>query len=86
LVGVAVNVTDVPEQILLEGETPKLTVGVTLELTAIVMVFDVAVFVVKQVPPLIVITQITWSLLAIVLEVNVFKALFCMLLPFTLKS
>ena len=86
MVGVAVNVTDVPEQILLEGETPRLTVGVTLELTAIVMVFDVAVFVVKQVPPLIVITQITWSLLTIVLEVNVFNALFCTLLPFTLKS
>ena len=68
MVGVAVNVTDVPKQILLDGETPKLTVGVTLELTAIAMVFDVAVFVVKQVPPLIVITQITWSPLARVLD------------------
>ena len=57
-----------PEQILFEGETPKLSVGVTLELTVIVTVFDVAVFVLKHVPPLIVITHITWSPLASVLE------------------
>jgi hypothetical protein len=65
---VAVNVTGVPEQIAPDGEAAMLTDGVTLAFTAIVIVFDVAVFVVKQVPPLIVITQITWSPLASVLD------------------
>ena len=53
-----------------------LTVGVTLELTDIVIVFDVAVFVVKPVPPLIVIIQLTASLLASVLLVKLFELVF----------
>jgi hypothetical protein len=63
-----VNVTGVPAQIAPLGEAAMLTVGVTFAPTVIVIVFDVAVFVVKQVPPLIVITQITWSPLARVLD------------------
>jgi len=59
--GVAVNVTDVPWQIGPEGEAPMLTVGVTLVVTDIVMVFDVAVFVLRQVPPVTVIVQVTAS-------------------------
>ena len=74
--GVAVNVTDVPVQIAPEGDAAILTVGVTLELTDIVIVFDVAVFVVKPVPPLIVIAQVTASLLASVLLVKLFELVF----------
>ena len=62
--GVAVKVTDVPGQIAPEGEAPILTVGDTLEFTVIVIVFDVAVFVLRQVPPVTVIVQVTASLLA----------------------
>ncbi len=43
LVGVAVNVTLVPTQILLPGAAAMLTEGVTVAVTVIVMVFDVAV-------------------------------------------
>ena len=57
--GVAVKVTDVPWQIAPEGEAPMLTVGVTLELTDMVIVFDVAVFVLRQVPPVTVIVHVT---------------------------
>jgi hypothetical protein len=63
-----VNVTGVPEQIAPLGEAAMLTDGVTFAFTTIVIMFDVGVFVVKQVPPLIEITQITWSPLASVLE------------------
>jgi hypothetical protein len=65
---VAVNVTGVPEQIAPDGEAAMLTDGVTLAFTAIVIVFEFAVVVVRHVPPLTVITQITWSPLASVLE------------------
>ena len=41
--GVAINVTFVPAQIVLPGEAPILTEGVTLPLTTIVMAFEVAV-------------------------------------------
>jgi hypothetical protein len=63
-----VNVTGVPAQIAPEGEAAIVTVGVTFAFTVIVIVFDVAAFVAKHVPPLIVITQITWSPLASVLD------------------
>ncbi len=43
LVGVAVNVTFVPVQIVLPCEAPILTDGATVALTAIVIPFDVAV-------------------------------------------
>jgi hypothetical protein len=43
LVGVAVNVTFVPEQIVLPGEAAMLTEGVTFPVTVIVIPFDVAV-------------------------------------------
>jgi len=64
-----VNVTDVPGQIAPEGEAPMLTVGVIVEFTTIVIVFDVAVFVLRQVPPVIVIVQVTASLFASVVLV-----------------
>jgi len=67
--GVAVKVTDVPGQIAPEGEAPMLTVGVIVEFTTIVIVFDVAVFVLRQVPPVTVITQVTASLFASVVLV-----------------
>ena len=67
--GVAVKVTDVPWQIAPEGEAPILTVGVTFEFTTIVIVFDVAVFVLRQDPPATVIVQVIASLLASVLLV-----------------
>ena len=83
--GVAVKVTDVPVQIAPEGEAPMLTVGVTVELTDIVIVFDVAVFALRQVPPVIVISHVTASLFASVVLVYVFELVFCTLVPFTLK-
>ena len=69
LEGVAVKVTDVPGQIAPEGEAPMLTVGVIVEFTTIVIVFDEAVFVLRQVPPVTVITQVTASLFASVVLV-----------------
>ena len=66
---VAVKVTDVPGQIVPEGEAPMLTVAVTLEFTVIVIVFDVAVVVLRHVPPTTVIVQVTASLLASVVLV-----------------
>ena len=84
--GVAVKVTDVPWHTAPKGEAPMLTVGVTLEFTNIEIVFDVAVFVVRQVPPATVIVQVTASPLANVVLVKVFELLLCALLPFTLKS
>ena len=67
--GVAVKVTEVPWQTAPEGEAPMLTVGVTLGLTVIVIVFDVAVFVPRQVPPVTVIVQVIASLLTSVVVV-----------------
>ena len=84
--GVAVKVTDVPWQTAPKGEAPMVTVGVTLEFTNIVTVFEIAVFVVRQVPPVTVIVQVTASPLANVVLVKVFELLVCTLLPFTLKS
>jgi len=59
-VGVAVNVTDVPAQIVLPGAAAIVTDGVTLEETTIVIVLDVAVADVAQ-AAFDVITQLTWS-------------------------
>ena len=44
MVGVAVNVTLVPEQIVLPGLAAMLTDGVTVPVTTIVILFEVAVF------------------------------------------
>ena len=48
LVGVAVNVTDVPEQIVFPGIAEILTLAVTLGFTVITIAFDVAGFPVTQ--------------------------------------
>ena len=56
---VAVNATEVPEQIAPEGLAAMETVGVRFGLTVIVIVFEVAVGVVRQVPPVTVMSQAT---------------------------
>ena len=58
MVGVAVNVTLVPEQIVLPGLAPMLTDGVTDGFTVIVIPFEVAGFGLAQVNDD-VITQVT---------------------------
>lgn len=63
MVGVAVKVTEVPEQIVLPGLAAMLTDGVTLVLTTIVILLLVAVAGLAQ-DALLVITQLTTSLLA----------------------
>ena len=68
LVGVAVKVTLVPEQIVVAEATIE-TDGVT-EVTVMVITLLVAVIVVTQ-PALDVMTTLTWSLFASALEVNV---------------
>ena len=82
---VAVNVTAVPAQIEPEGDAAILTVGVTLELTDIVIVFEFAVLVARHPPPVTVIVQVTALLLASELDVYVFELLFCTLVLPTLK-
>lgn len=80
MVGVAVNVTDEPEQTVVEG-VEILTEGATAGLTVMVMPVDVAVVVVAQ-AALDVITQVTICPLVNVVVVNV--ALFVpALVPFT---
>jgi hypothetical protein len=69
LPAVAVNVTAVPAQIEPEGDAAILTVGVTLELTDIVIVFEFAVLVARHPPPVTVIVQVTLLLLASKLDV-----------------
>ena len=86
MVGVAVKVTLVPAHIVLPGAAAIDTLTGKLAFTVIVIVFDVAVVVVIQVPPVTVISQVTWSLLASVDDAYVFDALLCTLEPFTLKS
>jgi hypothetical protein len=83
----AVNVTLVPIQIVVLGLAVKFTEGVAdAELTVIFTAFEVAVVVVKQdVPPLIVIVQVTLLPLAKVLLVNVLDVLFWTLVLPTLK-
>jgi len=70
LTGVAVNVTDVPEQIVPEGTAATVTDGVTLAFTVIATGILVAVDVVVH-DALLVITTVTWSLLTSVVVVNV---------------
>jgi hypothetical protein len=60
LVGVAVNVTDMPAQIVLPGFAAILTDGTTVAVTAMVIVFDVAVVGLAHASDD-VITQLTWS-------------------------
>ena len=64
LLGLAVNVTLVPAQIEPFGFALMLTVGVIEVVTTMVIVLLVAVVVLRQVPPLTVITQLTWSAFA----------------------
>ena len=61
LEGVAVNVTEVPEQIVLPGLGDKLTEGVRFGFTVTFIGADEAVGELKQVPPAIVISQVTTS-------------------------
>jgi hypothetical protein len=82
----AVKTTVTPGQILALGLADKLTKGVAgNELTAITMTFEVAVVLAKHAPPLIVISHFTESFWVNVVLVNVFAALFCTLVPRTLK-
>ena len=60
LVGVAVKVTFVPEQIVLPGDAAMLTDGITVEVTVIVMALEVTGFGLAQVSDD-VITQVTTS-------------------------
>ena len=86
--GVAVNVTGVPEQIEPAGDATIATVGVIgliVVLTDIVIVLEVAEFVLRQLPPVMVIAQVTASLFASVVLVYVFELVFCTLTLFTLK-
>ena len=64
LVGVAVNITEVPEQIAPAGEAEILTLAGKFGLTVIVTVFDIAGLAVKQGVAFEVITQVTTSPLA----------------------
>ena len=66
---VAVNVTDVPAQMDADGEAAMLTVGVILEVTDIVIVFEFTVLVVRHPPAVTVIVQVTVLPLASELDV-----------------
>ena len=80
MVGVAVNVTEVPEQMVV-AVAEMLTDGVTEELTVIAMVFDVAIVVLTQVE-LLVSTQLTICPLVNEVVVNV-ELLVPAFVPFT---
>ena len=84
--GVALKVTGVPAHIAPEGEAAIVTVGVTPELTVVTIVFERAVFVVRQFPPATLITQTTWLAFVSEFVVYVFDAPDWRLVPFTLKS
>jgi len=86
LFAAAVKVTGVPEQIFPGGLAVMFTDGVRFGFTAIVMVFEVAEVEVRQLPPVIVISQVTVFPLASVELVCVLDALFCTEVPLTLKS
>ena len=89
LLAVAVNVTGVPEQIEPDGDAAIATVGVigliVVPPTDIVIVLEVAEFVVRQLPPVRVIVHVTASLFASVVLVYIFELVFCTLTLFTLK-
>lgn len=80
MVGVAVKVTEVPEQMVV-AVVETLTDGVTEELTVIAMVFDVAIVVLTQVE-LLVSTQLTICPLVNEVVVNV-ELLVPAFVPFT---
>ena len=84
--GVAVKVTDVPAQIAPDGEAAIVTVGVTLAFTTMVSVFEFAVLLLKQPPPVIVMVQVTVLPFAREVEVKLFEAPLCTVLPLTLNS
>jgi len=84
LPAVAVKVTEVPEQIIV-ADAPIETVGVRFGLTVIVMALDDAVVDAKQVPPVMVISQVTELPLVKVVLTYVFDDVFCTLVPPTLK-
>lgn len=85
LFAVAVKVTDVPVQIGPAGFAVIFRLGMEFGFTTIEMILEDVVVAVKQVPPVIVISQVTVLPLASVEVVNVLEALFCTLLPLTLK-
>ena len=72
----AVKVTEAPGQIAPEGDAVKLTAGVMVLVTWTVIEFEVAVFELKHVPPVIVIEQVTTSLLISDVEVKLLEVLF----------
>ena len=72
--GVAVKVTDVPAQIAPKGEAAMVTVGVMFEVTSIETTFELAELLLKQVPPVMVMVQLTVFPLASVVEVKLFEA------------
>ena len=83
---VAVNVTLAPAQVgFVPAVMAMLTDGVILPAIIMVMVLEVAVLLVKQVPPVTVISQVTSSPSASEEVVKVLEAVFCILAPFTLK-
>ena len=83
--GTEVKFTDVPSQIAPGGFAVILRVAAEVVFTTIEMILEDVVVAVKQVPPVIVISQVTVLPLASVEVVNVLEALFCTLLPLTLK-
>ena len=82
----AVKATEVPGQMAPAGKAAMLTVGVRFGLTLMVIVLEEAVVVVKQVPPVTVMSQVTALPLARVVEVKVLDVPDCTLLPPILKS
>ena len=75
LAAVAVKVTELPAQTGPAGSTDIEFVAVNNEFTEMVMMLETAVLLVKQVPPVIFISQEILSPFARVLEVNIFEAL-----------
>ena len=69
MAGVAVKVTDVPAQMAPKGDAAIVTVGVMLAVTTMVSVFEFAVLLLKQVPPVIVMVQVIVLPLASVVDV-----------------
>ena len=81
----AVNNICVPAQIDPEGNETMLTEGVILEFIIILILLDDTVFAVKQVPPLIAMSQETTFPFASDVDVKVFVGPFCTLTPLILK-
>jgi len=83
LAAVAVNVTGMAAQTVPAGLAAKITAGVRFGFTVMLMAFELAVVDVKQLPPLILISQVTILPFDKLEEVNVLAALFCTWLPLT---